>query len=187
MSNPDQPTPDSSVPPGPITRINRLRMAMDHELRIRLGLVITVGGFIVFMIGCQPGLIGMDHSLLIGIVQIVVFLVGLLVICIGGYISVIALWKGQPLSIPADIGLRLVGTGYVISFFCSFADVFGFGSHKPPNMSFFGPWQARGVVIGELVIAVGFFMLIPLFFHPPALEPPQDGKNQDKPITVNIS
>ena len=160
---------------------------MDHDLRVRLGLVITVGGFIVFLIGCRPALIGMDRSQVIGVVQIVVFLVGLLVICLGGYICVIALWKGYPLSIPADIGLRLVGTGYVISFFCGFADVFGLGSHKPPNIPFFGPWQTRGVIFGELVIAIGFFMLIPLFFHPTSQEPPRDGENQDKPITVNIS
>jgi hypothetical protein len=162
-------------------------MAMDHDLRIRLGLVIIIGGFIVFLIGCHPGLIGMDRSLVIGVVQIIVFLVGLLVMCLGGYICVIALWKGHPLSIPADIGLRLVGTGYVVAFFSGFADVFGFGSHKPPNMPFFGPWQERGVLFGELVIAIGFFMLIPLFFHPPSQEPPQDGENQDKPITSNIS
>jgi len=186
MSNPDPPTPEP-ITPRPIVGIRRLRMAMDHDLRIRLGLAITVGGFVVFLIGCHPALIGMDRSQVIGVVQIVVFLVGLLVMCLGGYICGIALWKGYPLSIAADIGLRLVGTGYVITFFCGFADVFGLGSHKPPNMPFFGPWQARGVIFGELVIAIGFFMLIPLFFHPPKQEPPQAGENQDKPITVNIS
>ena len=159
---------------------------MDHDLRIRLGLVITAGGFVVFIIGCHPAIIGMDRSLLIGVVQIVVFLVGLLVICLGGYISVLALWKGNPLSIPADIGLRLVGTGYVIAFFSGFADVFGLGSHKPPNLPFFGPWQARGVMFGEVVIAIGFFMLIPLFFHLPS-QKPAEGENQDNPITDNIS
>jgi len=159
---------------------------MDHDLRVRLGLVITVGGFIIFLIGCHPNLIGMDISPMIGVVQIVVFLVGLLVICLGGYICVLALWKGYPLSIPADIGSRLIGTGYVIAFFSGFADVFGLGSHKPPNLPFFGPWQARGVIFGELVIAIGFFMLIPFFFHPPSSKQPEE-ENQERPITDSIS
>ena len=185
MSNPENPPPQP-ITPRPIASLQRLRLAMVHDLRIRLGLFITIGGFVVFIIGCHPAIIGMDRSLLIGVVQIVVFLVGLLVICLGGYISVLALWKGNPLSIPADIGLRLVGTGYVIAFFSGFADVFGLGSHKPPNLPFFGPWQARGVMFGEVVIAIGFFMLIPLFFHLPSQKPPA-GENQDNPITDNIS
>ena len=186
MSNPDPPTPQPITPP-PIAGLNRLRMAMDHNLRVRLGLMITVGGFVVFIIGCHPDLIGMDRSPVIGVVQIVVFLVGLLVICLGGFISGIALWKGHQLSIPADIGLRLVATGYVIAFFSGFADVFGLGSHKPPNIPFFGPWQARGVMFGEVVIAIGFFILIPLFFHLPSQKPSPEGENQDIPITDNIS
>lgn len=186
MTNSDKPTPEPVTPP-PIARLHRLRMAMDHDLRLRLGLVITVGGFIIFMIGCHPDLLGMDRSLVIGVVQIVVFLLGLLVICLGGYISVLALWRGHPLSIPADIGLRLVGTGYVIAFFSGFADVFGLGTHRRPNTPFFGPLQAGGVMVGEAVIAIGFFMLIPLFIHFPSQEESQEVENQESPITDNIS
>jgi hypothetical protein len=162
-------------------------MAMDHDLRIRLGLVITLGGFIAFIIGCQPNLIGMDRSPLVGVVQIVIFLTGLLVVCLGGFICVIALWKGQPLSIPADIGLRLVGTGYVVAFFSGFADVFGLGTHKPPNTPFFGPWQARGVMGGEVIIIIGFLMLMPLFYRASPLISPPEPEDQDKSITLNIS
>jgi hypothetical protein len=200
MNNSDK--PPEPITPRPIAGFNRLRMAMDHNLRIRLGLVITVGGFLVFMVGCHPALIGMDRSMLVGVVQVVVLLVGLLVICLGGYVCVVALWKGQPLSIPADIGLRLIGTGYVIAFFSGFADVFGLGTHKPPNIPFFGPWQARGVIGGEIVIIIGFLMVLPLLFTRPqpaaaetavttvtaeAGEATEDPENQDKPITLNIS
>lgn len=186
MSNPDNPPPQP-ITPRPIASFNRLRMAMDHDLRIRLGLVITLGGFIAFIIGCQPNLIGMDRSPIVGIVQIVIFLTGLLVICLGGLICVVALWKGQPLSIPADIGLRLIGTGYVVAFFSGFADVFGLGSHKPPNNPFFGPWQARGVMGGEVIIIIGFLVLMPLFYKPSQPNSTPDLEIQDKPITLNIS
>jgi len=41
------------------------------------------------------------------------------------------------------------------------ADIFGMGSHPLPGYPYFGPWQARGVEIGELLIMIGFVMLLP--------------------------
>ncbi|MBN2149461.1 MAG: hypothetical protein JW726_18880 [Anaerolineales bacterium] len=129
--------------------------------RIRFGLVTTILGFVVFLIGAAPGLFGLDRSPVVGFVQIAMFLVGLGVICLGGYISLAALWNGGPKSIASDIGLRLVGTGYVIAVASGMADVFGFGSQKFPMVPFFGPWQESGVIVGEAVIAVGLLLLIP--------------------------
>jgi len=34
-----------------------------------------------------------------------------------------------------------------------------------PDVPYFGPWQAGGVLIGESIIAIGFLMLIPYQFH----------------------
>ena len=79
----------------------------------------------------------------------------------GGYIGLLALWGNNQRSIAADIGMRLVSTGYVISVFAGMADVFGMGTHLLPNVPYFGPVQATGVVLGEIVIAVGFLLLIP--------------------------
>jgi hypothetical protein len=129
--------------------------------RVRVGLSTTLIGFLVFLMGNRPSLFGLDRSPVIGFVQIAVFLIGLALICIGGYLSLAALWMPGTHSISADIGLRLVATGYLISVFSGMADVFGFGSHISPMVPFFGPWQARGVEIGEIIIAVGFLLLIP--------------------------
>lgn len=129
--------------------------------RIRLGLSLTLVGFLIFLIGARPSLFGLDRSPVIGFVQIAVFLIGLALICLGGYISMIALWKHRQPSIAADIGLRLVSTGYVIAVFSGMADVFGIGSHPLPGVPYFGPWQARGVEIGQAIIALGFLLLIP--------------------------
>lgn len=129
--------------------------------RIRVGLGITIAGFLVFLIGAEPGLFGIDRSPVVGFVQIAVFLVGLGIICIGGYISLAALWNGGPKSIASDIGLRLVATGYVIAVCSGMADVFGFGSHGFPNIPRFGSWQMVGVIIGEVVIGIGLLLLIP--------------------------
>lgn len=131
------------------------------QRRARVGLGLTLAGLLVFLIGARPGLFGLDRSPIIGFVQIAVFLVGLAVICIGGYISLTSLWRAQPTSIAADIGLRLVATGYVIAVFAGMADIFGLGSHSLPLLPYFGPWQARGVELGQAFIALGFFLLLP--------------------------
>lgn len=72
-----------------------------------------------------------------------------------------ALWRDRPISISGDIGLRLVATGYVIAVFAGMADIFGFGSQPLPKLPLFGPWQARGVEIGQAFIALGFLMMLP--------------------------
>jgi hypothetical protein len=133
------------------------------RMRIRLGLYATVSGFILFLLGARPSLFGLDRSPVIGFVQIAVFLVGLAVMCLGGYLSTKAMWRDRQISIIADIGMRLVATGFVIAVFAGMADVFGFGSHPLPDVPYFGAWQARGVEIGEGIIAIGFLMMIPYF------------------------
>lgn len=129
--------------------------------RIQVGLATTFIGLFVFTVGAKPGWFGWDRSPVVGFVQISVFLIGLAIICLGGYISLLALWKGKPRTIAADIGLRLVSTGYVVAVFAGMADVFGMGSQPLPQVPYFGPWQATGVLIGQIIIAVGFLLLIP--------------------------
>jgi hypothetical protein len=129
--------------------------------KIRIGLGLTVTGFIVFLVGIDPGLFGLDRSPVTGFVQIAVFLVGLALICLGGYVCLNGLWNGAEKTIAADIGFRLVSTGYVIAVVSGMADVFGFGTHPFPNVPYFGPLQAIGVMIGEVVITFGFLLLIP--------------------------
>ena len=146
-------------------------------VRIRIGLIFTLLGFALFLLGARPSIFHLDRSPVIGFVQIAVFLVGLGIICIGGYVCMMALWKNQPPSIAADFGLRFVSTGYVVAVFAGMADVFGFGSHPLPGVPYFGPWQASGVVIGEMIIALGLLLLIPyrfLFFHPSQINPTEE-------------
>ncbi|MEW6717952.1 MAG: hypothetical protein AB1345_10675 [Chloroflexota bacterium] len=139
--------------------------------RIRFGLITTFIGFFVFLVGARPDFFGLDRSPVIGFVQIAVFLLGLAFICLGGYITLTALWNGCQLSIAADIGVRLVSTGYVICVASGMADVFGFGGQPWPAIPFFGRWQAIGVQIGEAMIAIGFVLLIP-WLNP--TQPPEE-------------
>jgi hypothetical protein len=137
--------------------------AVPSQIRIRFGLLLTLFGFVVFLGGTKPTIFGYNRSEMIGFIKISVFLIGLAIICVGGYISLLAFWKNGARTISAEIGSRLVATGYVVAVFSGMADVFGFGSRPPPAVPFFGPLQALGVQIGEALIAAGFMLLIP--FH----------------------
>jgi len=138
------------------------RPISSGRARIRVGLILTIPGFLIFLLGVDPGIFGMDRSPVTGFVQIATFLVGLALMCLGGYLGLNALWNGAQKTIAADIGLRLVSTGYVVAVACGMADIFGFGTQPLPNIPYFGPWQAIGVMVGEITIALGFVLLIPI-------------------------
>ena len=129
--------------------------------RIKTGLITTLVGLFVFTMGAKPEWYGVDRSPIVGFVQIAVFLVGLAIICVGGYIGINALWGNDERSIAADIGLRLVATGYVLAVFTGMADVFGMGTQPLPGVPFFGPLQSVGVEIGQGLILFGFLITIP--------------------------
>ena len=133
-------------------------------LRVRFSLITVSIGLFVFVVGAKPNWFGWDRSPVVGFIQIAVFLIGLALICIGGYVGLVAMWGNEQRSIIADVGLRLVGTGYVIAVFTGMADIFGLGSQPLPMVPYFGPWQAVGVLIGQAVIALGLFMTIPYHF-----------------------
>jgi hypothetical protein len=135
-------------------------------LRIRFSLFMIYIGLFVFIVGAKPNWFDLDRSPVVGFIQIAVFLIGLAMICLGGYVGVHALWGHTERSILADIGSRLVGTGYVIAVFTGMADVFGLGTQPLPMVPYFGPWQSTGVLLGQIVIAVGFLMMIPYKAHP---------------------
>jgi hypothetical protein len=118
------------------------------------------------MVGAKPAWFGWDNSPTVGFIQVAVLLVGLGIVCVGGYLGLLALWKGRERTIAADIGMRLVATGYVVSVFAGMADVFGMGTQTLPNIPFFGPLQARGIIIGQALIAIGFLLMIPFRMKP---------------------
>jgi hypothetical protein len=134
---------------------------LPSRTRIHIALVTVVIGLLLFLLGARPSLFGLDRSPVVGFVQIAVFLVGLAIICVGGYTGLTAFWKNGDRTIAADIGSRLVATGFVVAVFAAMADLFGFGTQLLPRIPFFGPWQAVGMQIGEALIAIGFLLLIP--------------------------
>lgn len=132
--------------------------------QVRIGLAMVVIGYLIFLLGARPSLFNLDRSRVIGFVQISVFLVGLGIIVMGSYLTLNAFWLNSKKTIAADLGSRVISTGYVICVFTAMADIFGLGSHRLPNV-FFGPLQARGMAIGMATIALGFLLLI-RYRHP---------------------
>ena len=135
--------------------------ALRVRVRSRVGLGLTVAGLVLFVLGAAPEWFGLDRSPVIGFLQIAAFTVGLGIICLGGYIALRGLWQGSNRSLAADIGQRLVGTGYAIAVACGMADVFGIGTHRPPLDPQFGWLQALGFMLGQAVCAIGLLLLIP--------------------------
>ncbi len=135
--------------------------------RMRLAVGLTLLGWVGYIIGVKPGLFRLDLSPVVGFVQIAVFLMSLAVICLGGTMVMNLLWEqhgagpGGEKSILADIGFRLISTGYVVCVASGMADTFGFGSQHFPSTPYFGQWQAMGVMMGELVITLGLILMIP--------------------------
>lgn len=141
--------------PTPSRRINNIFFR-------RLGLTLTGLGIVVFLIGAVPHWFNLDNSEAVGFVQVGVFSFGLLLICLGGTFALGSLWPAHWRSIFADIGLRLAWTGWVFAISAALADVFGLGTRPlTTSVTFFGPWQALGVMIGEGIMFVGFLMMIP--------------------------
>lgn len=159
----------------------------NGKFRIRLGMTLMLVGLVIFLIGAAPDLFGLDRSPVIGFVQIAVFLIGLAIICLGGYVCLNALWNKHPRTILADIGLRLVSTGFVIAVISGMADVFGFGTQLSPEIPFYGPWQSMGVLVGEIIIMVGFIFQIPFDLSRSPAETTESHQDKAAPGNINIS
>lgn len=128
--------------------------------RIKFGLWLASIGFLVFLLGTRPSLFGLDRSPVVGFVQISVFLIGLALLALGSALTLASFWPEGKQTIAAQIGSRLISTGYVICLFTGLADVLGFGSHPLPDV-FFGVLQQRGMGLGMMTMAVGFLLMIP--------------------------
>jgi hypothetical protein len=115
--------------------------------------------------GTHPAWFGLHNSSGVGYVKTSVFLFGLAILCIGGCLSLTATWRHKPLSIIADVGLRLVATGYLLGVCSGLADLLGFGDEHYPKLPSLGHFQELGVEICEVIIALGFLLIIPYERH----------------------
>lgn len=131
-----------------------------HIRWARRWMTLVLLGLFIFAIGVEPDIIGMDRSPVVGFVQVGVWLVGLTLMLLAAYALVRVVRNGRPNSLRADIGVRLVATGYVISAAASLADYIGVGAQRLPNVAF-GPLQVTGLVGGIVVSVLGLILYWP--------------------------
>lgn len=141
---------------------------LPSRTRVRFGVGIALIGFTVLVLGTHPEWFGWGSGSGIGFVQLFGMLLGLGILSLGGFVSFLALWGNAPRTIVADIGMRLVATGVVIAIFAGLADLFGMGTEIGSDVMHFGLLQARGIVIGQAVIGIGFVLMIPFRANPPS-------------------
>src|SRR5579859_503381 len=146
--------PDPAQPDRPPARpdLSTSRLA-------RFGVATVVFGFFVFIIGVYPGLIRLDLTPGIGLLQIGTFLLGITIMTLGAYIYAYATrHRALPGTLREGIGLRLMATGLVTSYVTGFADVLGIGSNYGNERPLVGLFQATGVALGVLVIVAGIIL-----------------------------
>jgi hypothetical protein len=124
-------------------------------------MTITLLGLFLFLIGVEPDLLALDRSPVVGFVQIGVWLFGLAVVLIGAYASVRVVRNGRANSLRADIGVRLIATGYVAAVVASLADFLSIGSQHMPNI-YFGPVQTLGLILGVVTSLAGVLLYWPM-------------------------
>lgn len=125
----------------------------------RAGMGLIVAGFFVFVFGRFPGLLELDITPDIGILQIAMFLFGITLMTLGAYIYMYATrHRAQPRRLREDVGVRLMMTGVVTCYVTGFADVLGIGTHFGAERPLFGPLQAWGVALGAFIILAGIFI-----------------------------
>lgn len=117
-------------------------------------------GLLIFLIGVSPDLIGMDRSPVVGFVQVGVWLAGLALLLLAAYLTIRVVRNGRPHTLLADIGVRLIATGYVVAAAASLADFIGIGSHTLPGLVF-GHLQVTGLIVGVLTSLLGVVLFWP--------------------------
>ena len=130
-----------------------------HPRWIVLFVVLDFSGLALFALGLQPQWFGLDHSPVIGYLQVVVFLFGLGCVVTATYVLEKLMRRThQPVTIREDVGARLAATGYVLLAVSSTADLIGLGSHPLPGSPHLGRLQSIGLLVGMAMIVIGFVM-----------------------------
>jgi hypothetical protein len=127
---------------------------------VRIWMSSVLVGLFLFVIGVNPNLINMDRSPVVGFIQVGVWLFGLALILFGAYAILRIFRNKRPLSLRAEIGERLIATGYVVAAAASLADFIGIGSHEIPKL-IFGPIQIIGLVVGIVIALLGIGLYWP--------------------------
>jgi hypothetical protein len=124
----------------------------------QFGIALGALGVVLALMGLFPGVTGVEPTVGIGLVQIVMILTGFSVLIAGAFVyAKYTFYAHKHSNLTQQIALRLSLTGLLFGAMAGLADIFGFGSNLRTATSdiFFGPWQAFGLISGFLVASLG--------------------------------
>jgi len=127
----------------------------------QVGIAIGALGVVIALMGLFPGITGVDPTIGIGIVQVLMVLVGYALLIFGAIIYVkFTFYLGVPSTLWQQIGTRLALTGLLFASLAGLADILGFGSHIriEGNDIFLGELQAFGILASFAISSVGVLL-----------------------------
>ncbi len=141
----------------------------------QVGIAVSLLGFVLALMGMFPGVTGLDATVGIGVLQIVVVLIGFTLLISGAFFYVQgAYYPGVRHNLAQQVAVRLSATGLLFAAIAGLGDLLGFGSHPPflTDGPILGYWQAAGLIGGFVVASFGV-----VFF---ALAGPVDDEEPDR-------
>jgi hypothetical protein len=124
----------------------------------QVGIAVGALGVVLTLMGLFPGVTGLEPASGIGTVQIFIILVGFALLIFGALVYVKSTFYSHAHgTLAQQIGVRLAMTGLLFAAMTGLADPLGFGSHLRTENSdtFFGIWQAAGVIGGFMIASLG--------------------------------
>ncbi len=125
----------------------------------QFGIAAALLGLVITFMGLFPGVVGLEQSPGVGVLQIMVILTGISIMMIGAYVFVQAnYYPGKKHNLAQQIAIRLSMTGMVLSTASGLVDILGFGSHQPgvtAQRPYLGPIQTIGIIGGFLIASFG--------------------------------
>lgn len=148
----------------------------------QVGIAIGALGVVITLMGLFPGVTGVEPTVGIGIVQVLMVLVGYALLIFGALIYVkFSFYLGVPSTLTQQIGTRLALTGLLFASLAGLADILGFGSHIriEGNDIFLGELQAFGVLASFAISSVGV-LIYAVAGIPVANDPIEDWTDDDE-------
>lgn len=124
----------------------------------QFGIALGALGTVLTFMGLFPGVTGVEPTVGIGVVQIIMILIGFSLLIAGAFIyAKFTFYVQKHSNLAQQIAQRLSLTGLLFGAMAGLADIFGFGSNLRTETSdiYFGPWQAFGIISGFLIASLG--------------------------------
>lgn len=141
----------------------------------QVGIALGALGAVLVLMGWFPGVIGVEPTVGIGVVQVFMVLIGYALLIFGAVIYIkFTFYLGIRVNLIQQIGLRLAMTGLLLAAMAGLADIFGFGSHLRTENSdiFFGGLQAVGIIASFVVSSLGVVIYALAGYRQMRVDPP---------------